>query len=222
MEFVRLLQSHRVLGIVRGTSGAGVIRAAIALAEEGIGVLEISLTTPGATDAISRVRRELGATAWIGAGTVMTAGDVQRVIDAGANFIVTPGLTPAVSSAKSRHLPVVGGCFTPSEIVAAVELGVEAVKLFPISLGGVGYLRALRDPFPSVPFVPVGGIDAFAARAYLEAGAVAVGVGSPLVGDAASGGSLDDLRSRVRSFLGVLRSAETQSHAVLASSEEVT
>jgi len=103
-----------------------------------------------------------------------------------------------------RGLPVIGGALTPTEVAASLDAGVAAVKLFPASLGGVSYLRALRDPFPDVPFVPVGEVDASAAQAYLAAGAVAVGVGSPLVGDAASGGSLDALRARARALRDLL------------------
>lgn len=86
-----------------------------------------------------------------------------------------------------------------------MSAGASAVKLFPASSGGVQYLRALRDPFPAVPFVPVGGVDEEAARAYLAAGAVAVGVGSPLLGDAASGGPLAGLRERARRYLSIVR-----------------
>ena len=85
-------------------------------------------------------------------------------------------------------------------MIAASGLGVDAVKLFPTAFGGPRYLQALREPFPRVPFVPVGGVDAQAAAEYLAAGAVAVGVGSPLLGDAASGGSLDELRLRCAEF----------------------
>jgi 2-dehydro-3-deoxyphosphogluconate aldolase/(4S)-4-hydroxy-2-oxoglutarate aldolase len=85
-------------------------------------------------------------------------------------------------------------------VVQAMREGAAAVKLFPASLGGVGYFKALREPFPDVPIVPVGGVDADAARQYLAAGAIAVGVGSPLVGDAAKGGDLGGLRSRVALF----------------------
>jgi 2-dehydro-3-deoxyphosphogluconate aldolase/(4S)-4-hydroxy-2-oxoglutarate aldolase len=100
---------------------------------------------------------------------------------------------------------VLGGAFTPSEVVEAMSRGVDAVKLFPAQIGGPGYLRALSDPFPGLPIVPVGGVDAQQIPAYLSAGAAAVGVGSPLVGDAASGGSLTDLRERARDFLAAVR-----------------
>jgi 2-dehydro-3-deoxyphosphogluconate aldolase/(4S)-4-hydroxy-2-oxoglutarate aldolase len=89
-------------------------------------------------------------------------------------------------------------------VIAATGLGVDAIKLFPASLGGVRYLRALRDPFPDVPFVPVGGVDVEAAGGYLAAGAVAVVVGSPLLGDAPAGGSLDLLRKRAAEFVAAV------------------
>ena len=92
---------------------------------------------------------------------------------------------------------------TPTEVVSAEAAGAAAVKLFPASSGGVRYLRALRDPFPATPFVPVGGVDEDAAREYLAAGAVAIGVGSPLLGDAAAGGPLAGLRERARRYRSI-------------------
>jgi 2-dehydro-3-deoxyphosphogluconate aldolase/(4S)-4-hydroxy-2-oxoglutarate aldolase len=135
-----------------------------------------------------------------GCRTVSTVDDVTRAANAGASFVVRPALGPSVAESRRRRLPVIVGVFTPSEVVPAVEGGADAIKLFPTSLGGPDYVRALRGPFPSLPFVPVGGIDEDASQRYLEAGAIAVGVGSPLVADAASGGSLDDLRVRARAF----------------------
>lgn len=95
---------------------------------------------------------------------------------------------------------------TPTDIVAAQRLGADAFKIFPAAqAGGAGYLKALHGPFPDAPFVPVGGVDADAAGAYFAQGATAVGVGSPLIGDAADGGSLDALRERARAFHAVVR-----------------
>jgi len=100
-------------------------------------------------------------------------------------------------------IPVLAGAFTPTEALTAMGLGAAAVKLFPSALGGPAYLRALRDPLPDVPFVPVGGVDVSLAAEYLAVGAIAVGVGSPLVGDAVRGGDLDALRARAAAFLAV-------------------
>jgi 2-dehydro-3-deoxyphosphogluconate aldolase / (4S)-4-hydroxy-2-oxoglutarate aldolase len=195
---------HRTLAIVRGTDRDAALSTVLTLAEEGITAAEVSLTTPGALWVIEQARRELGPHATLGAGTVLTGDDAARAADAGASFLVTPGLGEDLRRGAELDLPLLAGALTPSEVIAATESGALAVKLFPASLGGAGYLKALRDPFPTVPFVPVGGIDAASALAYLAAGAVAVGVGSPLVGDAAGGGDLGALRERIARWRATL------------------
>ena len=133
---------------------------------------------------------------------MLTAEEARAAHRAGADFAVTPGLGEGVAAAQELGLPVLAGVMTPTDVLAARALGVAAYKLFPAAhAGGPGYLRALRGPFPDLPFVPVGGVDAASARAYLAAGAVAVGVGSPLLGDAADGGPPAALRTRARAFL---------------------
>ncbi|ETK37010.1 bifunctional 4-hydroxy-2-oxoglutarate aldolase/2-dehydro-3-deoxy-phosphogluconate aldolase [Microbispora sp. ATCC PTA-5024] len=199
-RFLETLAERRLLAIVRGADPEAALRAVTTLAEEGVDLVEVSLVTPDALSVIARARRELGDAALLGAGTVLTADDARRAADAGAAYLVTPAVSEAVAAGHALGLPVLAGALTPTEVVAALAAGATAVKLFPASLGGVPYLRALRDPFPAVPFVPVGGVSAEDAVAYLRAGAVAVGVGSPLVGDAAAGGNLEALRSRAAAF----------------------
>lgn len=204
MQLLESLRAGRLLAIVRGGEADSVLRTVLVLAEEGIELIEISLTSRGALDVLSRARAELGPGAPLGAGTVLTAGDARRARDSGADFAVTPGLGEGFEEARRIGLPVLAGALTPTEITSATGLGADAVKLFPAGpLGGPGYLQALRGPFPEVPFVPVGGVDAQAARAYLAAGAVAVGVGSPLIGDAAGGGDRKQLRDRARAYLKI-------------------
>jgi 2-dehydro-3-deoxyphosphogluconate aldolase / (4S)-4-hydroxy-2-oxoglutarate aldolase len=181
----------------------------------GVRLIEVSLTTPGAPDIIGQARGQVRPGTLIGAGTVRTAADVDLVASAGAAFIVTPGLGAGVSAAVRHGLPVLAGVLTPTEVMTAMAAGASGVKLFPASAGGPGYLRALLDPFPEVPFVPVGGIDVAAAAQYLEAGAVAVGVGSPLVGNAARSEAAESpagaaeavaaLAGRAREFLAATR-----------------
>ncbi|WP_405825861.1 bifunctional 4-hydroxy-2-oxoglutarate aldolase/2-dehydro-3-deoxy-phosphogluconate aldolase [Streptomyces sp. NBC_01390] len=197
MNLVESLCAHRLLAIVRGKDPEAALRTVCVLAESGIEAVEVSLTTTDAPAVIRRARAELGPDALLGAGTVRSAADAARALDAGASYLVTPAL---VDGLASFGVPVLMGALTPSEVEAALARGADAVKLFPGSFGGPGYLKALRDPFPEVPFVPVGGVDATAARAYLDRGAIAVGVGSPLVGDAADGGDLDQLRARAAEF----------------------
>ncbi|MBR7832097.1 bifunctional 4-hydroxy-2-oxoglutarate aldolase/2-dehydro-3-deoxy-phosphogluconate aldolase [Actinospica durhamensis] len=202
MDLPALLRERRLLAIVRGGHAESVLETVLVLAREGVGLIEVSLTSDKALEVISRARAELGAEAVLGAGTVVTARDAREAQAAGAEFIVTPGLGDGVRQARDLGLPTIAGALTPTEVIAARAAGADAVKLFPASaMGGPEYLRALRAPFPEVPFVPVGGVDAPAARRYLELGALAVGVGSPLIGDAADGGDPGTLRARIRAFL---------------------
>ncbi|MDF9279443.1 bifunctional 4-hydroxy-2-oxoglutarate aldolase/2-dehydro-3-deoxy-phosphogluconate aldolase [Arthrobacter sp. EH-1B-1] len=195
------LKRARLLAIIRGSERTASVRTAVALVEEGITYLEVSLNTPEAIEVIAAVRREVGDRAAVGAGTVLTGEDAARVADAGGQFLVTPAVTAAVDSGVLLGLPVLAGAMTPTEAFSAMDRGATAIKLFPASLGGPAYLSALRDPFPNIPFIPVGGVSAEAAAEYLARGAVAVGVGSPLIGDAAGGGDLDALRRRAQELL---------------------
>ncbi|MFD7923349.1 bifunctional 4-hydroxy-2-oxoglutarate aldolase/2-dehydro-3-deoxy-phosphogluconate aldolase [Streptomyces sp. NPDC059740] len=205
--FLSRLRQERLVAIVRGTDPEAALRTVLTLAEEGVHLLEVSLTTAGALDVIRRAADLLGPEVLLGAGTVLDADDTRAAAQAGARWIVTPVVSEAVPAAVEAGLPVLAGALTPTEAHAAVRAGADAVKLFPASAGGPDLLRALRDPLPHIPFVPVGGVDEDAARAYLAAGAVAVGVGSPLVGDAARGGDTGGLRERARAFLAVCRAA---------------
>jgi len=199
-ELRTLLAEERLLAILRGPDQARLFDCLRVLAEEGVRVVEVSLTSSGAIDVLAAATAELGDVLVLGAGTVRTEQQVLDVRAAGATFVVTPAAGAGADAAYRTGLPVLAGALTPSEVWAAHERGAAAVKLFPASLGGPAYLRALRDPFPEVPLVPVGGVDAEAAAGYLEAGAIAVGVGSPLLGDAVTGGDLAGLAARARCF----------------------
>ncbi|MEW2388489.1 bifunctional 4-hydroxy-2-oxoglutarate aldolase/2-dehydro-3-deoxy-phosphogluconate aldolase [Streptomyces venezuelae] len=206
--FPAALRARRLVAIVRGSDPDASFRTVMTLVESGVPLVEVSLSGADALGVLRRARAELGAEAWLGAGTVLTADDARRAADAGANLIVTPGLGEGVDEAVRLGLPVLGGVLTPTDVIGARVAGVTALKIFPASaMGGPTYLKALRAPFPDVPFVPVGGVDAVAAEAYLELGAVAVGVGSPLIGDAADGGDLDELRARAAEFVQVTEKA---------------
>ncbi|GAA4520007.1 MULTISPECIES: bifunctional 4-hydroxy-2-oxoglutarate aldolase/2-dehydro-3-deoxy-phosphogluconate aldolase [Nonomuraea] len=200
-DFTATLAATRLLAIIRGSGGAAAVAAGTALLDEGVRVLEVALTTPGALDAIAAIRAAAPAGTLVGAGTVLTEADVADVAAAGAQFVVTPAVVDSIGAAARRGLPVAAGALTPTEAYTATRMGAAAVKLFPASLGGPAYLKALRDPFPHLPFVAVGGVGLAELPGFLAAGAIAAGVGGPLVGDAASGGDLDALRERARAFL---------------------
>jgi 2-dehydro-3-deoxyphosphogluconate aldolase/(4S)-4-hydroxy-2-oxoglutarate aldolase len=196
------IRETRLVAIVRGTDGTAAAKAALAAMEEGFRYVEIALTTPGALKAIREARAAAPAGCFVGAGTVLTAQDVGRVAEAGGQFMVTPALAESIDESARRGIPVLAGALTPSEAYEAMNRGATAVKLFPASIGGPGYLKALRDPFPGIPFIAVGGVGLDEAAGYWEAGAIAVGLGGPLFGDAGSGGDLTPVRERARSFVG--------------------
>lgn len=142
--------------------------------------MEITIEGEGGIDAIEALKGE-GTT--VGAGTVTRVREAAEAVEAGASFLVSPHVSEEVAQwAKENSLPLIPGAFTPTEVHRAWELGVPAVKVFPASLGGPDYLRSLFGPYPDLRLIPTGGIDVTTALSYLDAGAVAVGVGSWLTG----------------------------------------
>jgi 2-dehydro-3-deoxyphosphogluconate aldolase / (4S)-4-hydroxy-2-oxoglutarate aldolase len=206
MDLLAALRAHRLLAIVRGSDPDAALTTVLTLVEEGVSLIEVSLSGRDALDVIAQARAALGPDATLGAGTVLGAEDARAAHKAGAAFLVTPAVSDGIPTGKELGLPVLAGVMTPTDILQALRLGADALKLFPAgSVGGPRYLRDLRAPFPDLPFVPVGRVDAEAAAVYLMDGATAVGVGSPLIGDAAQGGSITALRERARTFLDVVR-----------------
>lgn len=197
------LTRTRLVAVVRGTTADGAVAAATVLFEAGVSLVEVTLTNPGAIEAIRRLRPMVPEGCRLGAGTVITPDQVAEIADAGAEFVVTPSVVPAIAAAVGHRLPVMAGAMTPTEAHTAHGLGAAVVKVFPASSVGPAHLRAIHGPFPDIPLVAVGGIGRDDVRPFLEAGAIAVGVGGPLVGDAASGGDLDALRRRAAAYLAL-------------------
>jgi 2-dehydro-3-deoxyphosphogluconate aldolase / (4S)-4-hydroxy-2-oxoglutarate aldolase len=153
-----------------------------ALARGGVHVMEVTLNSAGALNAIALVRESLGEAMLVGAGTVRTPEDVDSAVRAGARFLVSPSFhLESVTRSRAAGVPHLPGVFTASEAQGAYAAGCTLVKLFPADALGPSYLKALRAPLDDVEFVAVGGIDAGNLADYVRAGAVAVGVGSSLV-----------------------------------------
>jgi 2-dehydro-3-deoxyphosphogluconate aldolase/(4S)-4-hydroxy-2-oxoglutarate aldolase len=170
-----------LIAILRADAPDALLPAAEALLAGGVDVVEFALTTPGALEQIRAGRLRFGAGLLVGAGTVLGPAAAEAALAAGAQFLVAPCVQgPVLDSCRQRGALLIPGAFTPTEIVAALESGAELIKLFPASLGGAGYLRELRGPLPHVQLVPTGGVTMDNARAFLSAGAVALGVGSSL------------------------------------------
>src|SRR5436309_3471188 len=176
-----LLESG-VIAVARLPAAAGLRAAARALVAGGVGALEITLTTPGAIEALGDLAsdRDLAA-CLIGAGTVLDESAAREVIDAGARFVVSPTLTPAVIRVcRDRDIPCMPGAFKPTEIVEAWRAGAPLVKLFPAAAVGPDYVRDLLAPLPFLRLVPSGGVSQEIAGGWIRAGAAAVSAGSAL------------------------------------------
>ncbi len=169
--------------VLRASSTHEAIALARAMQAGGIDILEVTTTVPGATSVIRELKLEFGDALLVGAGTVTTAPEAAELMDAGAEFIVSPSLhLDVIAEARSRGLLMISGALTPTEIITAWRAGSDVVKVFPCSaMGGASYLRAIKGPFPEIPLLPTGGITLVTATEFLDAGAVALGVGSDLV-----------------------------------------
>ncbi|MEC3915900.1 bifunctional 4-hydroxy-2-oxoglutarate aldolase/2-dehydro-3-deoxy-phosphogluconate aldolase [Nocardia sp. CDC160] len=183
-----------VIAILRAPSAERFAEVAAVLQESGITAVEFTLNSAGALDAL---RECAGFAHPVGAGTVLTAADAARAVAAGAAYLITPAvIEEVIAEGRRLGVPVLSGALTPTEIHRAWTLGSSMVKVFPAAVGGPDYIKAVRAPLPDIPLVPTGGVGLREARAYLDAGAAALGIGSPLLGDACAGGDLDALRER--------------------------
>lgn len=181
-QFLAHIKQHKIIAIVRLDSYTCAVEIARALAEGGISTVEFTLTGEGAFEAIRNVRAALGDQVIVGVGTVLTVEQALESLEAGSQFAVTPAVRPTVIQAYNQaQVPVICGAFTPTEILTAYESGADIIKLFPARMVGPQYLRDIRGPLPHIPMIPTGGINPENARAYLEAGAVGVGIGGNLV-----------------------------------------
>lgn len=195
------IAADRLVAILRGTDADATVAAAHTLIEAGVTTLEITLTLTEAEEVISQIAADAPAEALIGAGTVLTEADADRAVAAGAQFIVTPTLAASVEYAVRQGIGVLPGVYTPTEIQRGTDLGAAAVKLFPAAGLGPAFIKAVREPFPDVRIIPVGGVALDLIEPFLAAGAFGFGIGGPLVGDAARpGGDLGALSERAHAF----------------------
>lgn len=177
----RLIEA-RAIAIIRGDYHQHIDAVARALSDNGVTAIEVTLNSPGALDMIAHLAAQYGDRMLVGAGTVLDADSVKRAAAAGAQFIVAPDTYEAViASALAHGLEPLPGVLTPTEARTAIRAGARLLKLFPATLGGSDYLKQIRAPLHDAQFIPTGGITAENAATYLQAGAVALGIGSWLV-----------------------------------------
>lgn len=200
------LRAAGVVAVLRAPSADQAVSAVDALVSGGITGIEITYSTPDAAAVIQEIDRRYGDAVYLGAGTVLTAQQADEAVGAGAQFLVSPGSAPSLARAMAgTGAAVFLGAMTPSEVMAAVELGAHAVKIFPASLGGPGYVKALRGPFPDIPLMPTGGVNASNLGDWFAAGAVAVGAGGDLCpASAMATGQWDVIEETARRFRAAL------------------
>jgi 2-dehydro-3-deoxyphosphogluconate aldolase / (4S)-4-hydroxy-2-oxoglutarate aldolase len=203
MSFDRLreaLAATRVLAIFRAKTSTHFVAAAQALADNGVRAIEFTLNSDGALDALRRLRTE-SPDLLAGMGTVITPQDASDAVAAGAQFLVSPCTRiETLERARDLGVPMIAGATTPTEVALAYDHGSELVKLFPSTVGPA-YVRALREPLPHIDLVITGGVSLDVIPDFLDAGAVGVGLGAPLTGDALDTGDLASITERAKAAL---------------------
>lgn len=207
---IRKIGEIGIVPVIRAASAVHATRAVEAIQQAGITVIEITMTVPNAIAVIEAVARECSEDILVGAGTVLSADQAKACIDAGAQFIVSPGLSiPVVSTTLASGRLAIPGALSPTELMSATTAGAKVVKIFPAgSVGGPKYLKSLLAPFPDAALIPTGGVSLSNAAEYISAGAFAIGIGSELVDAAAlRDGNLKKITDTARTLMESVRSA---------------
>jgi 2-dehydro-3-deoxyphosphogluconate aldolase / (4S)-4-hydroxy-2-oxoglutarate aldolase len=202
-----------VVPVVRAGTPKQALGAAEAVWAGGIPIVEITMTVPGAVEVIAQLAREGGKDLLIGAGTVLDKQAARQCLDAGAQFIVSPGFDgETVELVRRAGIVMMAAGLTPTEVIAAWKVGSTFVKVFPCgSVGGPKYIRALRGPLPQIPLVPTGGVNLENAGEFIRAGAAALGVGGELVTpDALRVGDYHEIAQNAREFLTRVQDARAE------------
>jgi 2-dehydro-3-deoxyphosphogluconate aldolase/(4S)-4-hydroxy-2-oxoglutarate aldolase len=206
---VQRIEAAGVVAVIRLADGSALRAVADALAAGGVRALEVTMTVPRAAALIAELARSLPEDFIVGAGTVLDAATAREVIDAGAQFVVSPVFRPAVIEAcHARDVAAMPGCFTPTEILDAWETGADIVKVFPATALGPGFFSDIRGPLPQVRLMPTGGVTRENAGDWIRAGAVAIGVGTALVDRrAVAEGRFDLITGTARHFVAAVQQA---------------
>ncbi len=202
-----------IVPVVRASSADQASVAAEAVRLAGIPIVEITMTVPGAVGLIRDLVKNCGSEVLIGAGTVLNADAARRCVDAGAEFLVSPGLNlQTVAFAAREGKLIMAGALTPTEVMAAWDAGADFIKIFPCGqVGGAKYIKALKGPFPQIPFIPTGGVNLNTAAEFLEAGSVALGIGGELVqAEALERNKPEIIVENARKFLAIVKHTRAQ------------
>jgi 2-dehydro-3-deoxyphosphogluconate aldolase/(4S)-4-hydroxy-2-oxoglutarate aldolase len=204
---LNLIRETGVVAIMRANSSDQLMAAADAIKAGGVKVIEVTMTTPGAIGVIAEATARYGEDVLFGAGTVLDTETARAAILAGAGFIVAPTLNLEVIALCNRYsIPVMPGCYTPTEMLTAWEAGADMIKLFPADVGGPALIKAIRAPLPQLDIVPVGGVNLDTAAEFIKKGAAALGVGSSLVNQKLlETGDMAELTRRAAAFIEAVK-----------------
>jgi 2-dehydro-3-deoxyphosphogluconate aldolase/(4S)-4-hydroxy-2-oxoglutarate aldolase len=209
----RRIEEIGIVPVVRASSAREARIAAEAVCKGGIPIVEITMTVPGAVDVVRELAKSAGSEILIGAGTVLNAEDARRCLDAGAQFLVSPGFNRAtVELAVRESKLIMAGALTPTEVIEAWTAGSDLVKVFPCGqVGGAKYIKALKGPLPQVPLVPTGGVNLSTAAEFIEVGAAALGIGGELVqAEALKSNKPELIVETARKFLEIVATARAK------------
>jgi 2-dehydro-3-deoxyphosphogluconate aldolase/(4S)-4-hydroxy-2-oxoglutarate aldolase len=212
-EVARKILSIGIVPVVRAASATQGLQAAEAVCAGGIPIVEMTMTVPGAIDLIAQLAQSMGSEVLVGAGTVTDAETAQRCLDAGAEFLVSPGFDlETVKLANRAGKLIMSGALTPTEVITAWRAGSDLVKIFPCgTVGGAKYIKALKAPLPHIPMVPTGGVNLTTASEFIQAGAAALGVGGELVSTTAlTSGNTGAIIDAARKFVSIVRETREQ------------
>jgi 2-dehydro-3-deoxyphosphogluconate aldolase/(4S)-4-hydroxy-2-oxoglutarate aldolase len=208
-EVLEKVKELGLLAVIRGPSAELTVQMVEALIKGGVLGIEITYSTPDAESVVKTLSEKFGDRIVLGMGTLTKTDQAESAKDAGANFLVSPICEPAlVKSMVASGLLTMAGALTPTEVFQAYSLGTDVVKIFPGSLGGPAYVKALKGPFPYIPMMPTGGVSAANAADWFKAGVVAVGAGSELCPpDLAKAGKFDEITQKAADFVAVIKSS---------------
>jgi 2-dehydro-3-deoxyphosphogluconate aldolase/(4S)-4-hydroxy-2-oxoglutarate aldolase len=203
------IEETGVLAVLRGPSPDLTIKMVVALIEGGVTGIEITYSTPNAAGVVRSLDQEFGSEILLGMGTLTMPAQVEEAVDAGAKFLVSPHTEESLArSMADCGLPIMMGALTPSEVMQARAYGSDVVKVFPGSLGGPAYLKALKGPFPDIPMMPTGGVNENNLGEWFAAGAFAVGAGSNLCPkELAVAGEFGKITAIAKKFISAVHTA---------------
>jgi 2-dehydro-3-deoxyphosphogluconate aldolase/(4S)-4-hydroxy-2-oxoglutarate aldolase len=209
LQMLRIIRETGIIAIIRAQNTNQLIKAAKAIQDGGVHALEVTMTTPDALQVIEDAKKILRDNVLFGAGTVLDSETARQAISVGADFIVSPTLNIEVIALCRRYgVPVIPGCYTPTELLHAWEAGADMLKVFPASIGGPRFIKAILAPLPQLQLIPVGGVNVDSAEAFINAGAIALGIGNNLINQTLlDSNDMEEITKRASSYIKLVKSA---------------